>query len=149
MANGASQPDELIEQLVPDPAQPPRVVGLDGYLGSSALEGHVRLYRDLSVSYWLDIPEVSVYFTRTVAVEGKFHRISVVWVDRDARVQPQITGTDDPELLDFLRGEFTAGSLLEAELPAGYESETGLWCNDLRGTVRHDNRPRPYWTDCR
>jgi hypothetical protein len=138
-------PDALIEQLVPDPSNPPSVVGLDGYLGRSAKEGHIRLYRDLSVSYWLEIPREAIYYTDTVDVEGKFRRLSVVWVDRNARVQPHVTSTDDRVIVEFLRGEFTAGGLVEVDLPEGYESETGLWCNNLRGTIRHVRRP---WTKC-
>jgi hypothetical protein len=137
--------DKLIEELVPEPGSPPLVVGLDGYVGSSDLDGHFRLYRDLSVSYWLEIPEDKVYFARTADVAGKFQPLSVVWVERDATVQPKITSTDDPVLLEFLSGHFTAGNLVEVDLPEGYESETGLWCNNLRGTVRHLRRP---WTRC-
>jgi hypothetical protein len=146
MPEDGLRPDELIEQLVPEPASPPSVVGLDGYVGRSDLDGHFRLYRDLSVSYWLEIPEDKVYFARTVDVAGKFQRLSVVWLERDAVVQPRITSTDDPVLLEFLDGEFTAGNLVEVEMPEGYESDTGLWCNNLRGTVRH--LPRPM-TKCR
>jgi hypothetical protein len=145
MPEDGVQLDELIEELVTDPSNPPSVVGLDGYLGRSDMEGHIRLYRDLSVSYWLDIPEDAVYHAKTVDVEGKFHPLSVVWVFRDAVVRPQIRSTDDRAIIDFLNGEFTAGNLVEVDLPEGYESVTGLWCNDLRGTVRHLRRP---WTQC-
>ena len=141
MPEDGLHPDELIEQLVPDPANMPSVVGLDGYVGRSDVAGQFRLYRDLSVSYWLEIPEGAVRFARTVDVAGKFQRLSVVWVDRDAPVQPKITNTDDGVLLDFLSGDFTAGNLVEVDLPEGYESETGLWCNNLRGTIRHLRRP--------
>lgn len=141
MPEDGLQPDELIEQLVPDPGEPPMVVGLDGYVGRSDREGFVRLYRDLSVSYWLEIPENAVYFARTVDVAGKFQRMSVVWIHRDAIVHPRITNTDDGVLLEFLDGEFVAGNLAEVEMPEGYESETGLWCNNLHGTIRHVRRP--------
>jgi hypothetical protein len=146
MPDDGLQPDELIEQLVPDPFNPPRMVGLDGFIGRSRRDDEIRLYRDLSASYWLDIPRHAVRFARTVEVQGKFHRMSVVWVDSDAPVRPEITSTDDPVLLEFLRGDFTAGGLVEVELPEGYESETGLWCNNLRGTIRHLRRP---WTRCK
>ena len=134
-------PDELIEQLVPDPANLPNVVGLDGYVGRSDRPGHIRLYRTLSVDYWLEIPEEAVYFARTVDVAGKFQRLSVVWIHRDAEVQARITGTDDQELLEFLSGSFAAGNLAEVELPGDYQSETGLWCHNLQGTIRHVRRP--------
>ena len=78
MPEDGVQLDELIEELVTDPSNPPSVVGLDGYLGRSDLDGHVRLYRDLSVSYWLDIPEDAVYHAKTVDVEGKFARGSAL-----------------------------------------------------------------------
>jgi hypothetical protein len=148
MPNDALQPDELIEELVPDPAQPPNVVGLDGYIGRSSLPEHTRLYRDLSASYWLDIPTGSISHARTVDVEGKFHPISVVWVERDAVVRPGATGTDDQVLVDFLSGEFTAGRLTEVELPDDYKSETGLWCNDLKGTIRHIKYPKYKYCQC-
>lgn len=141
MPEDGLHPDELIEQLVPDPANTPSVVGLDGYVGRSDRVGHFRLYRTLSLDYWLEIREDAVYFARTVDVAGKFQRMSVVWIYSDAQVQPRITGTDDQALLDFLNGTFAAGNLTEVELPGDYTSETGLWCNNLQGTIRHVKRP--------
>jgi hypothetical protein len=141
-------PYELIEQLAPDPARVPSLVGFDGYIGSSSQEGHVRLYYDLSLSYWLDIPEDGVHHTETRTVAGRFHPITVVWVASEADVRPQLLDNQDEELRSFLEGPFTAGGLLEAELPGEYQSDTGVWCNHLKGTIRHDRRT-PYWSRCR
>jgi hypothetical protein len=141
------QPDELIEALVSETGEPPRIVGLDGFVGRSTLDGHVRLYRDASVSYWIDIEEEAIVHALRVDVEGKFHPMSVVWVKSDATVKPGTTA-DDPELVEFLSGgPFTAGGLTDVEVPERYEpEETGLWPNNLRGTIRHLSRP---WTACK
>jgi hypothetical protein len=145
----ALDPYELIDELVRDPANPPSLVALDGYLGRSDDEAYIRFYRDLSLSYWLEIPKDAVRLSKTVDVAGKFYRLTVVWIDRDAPVRARLLNPEDPVIRDFLEGsDFPAGRLHEVDLPDDYTSETGLWCNNLQGTVRHDRRPG-HWTRCR
>jgi hypothetical protein len=121
------EPDPLVDELLPDPAAPQNIVALDGYLGRSAEEGHWRLYRDLSLTFWLEIPEEAIHRTETVMVPGDLHPLTVVWVGRDFELHTGTSARED-ERWDFLRGSFTADALLAAETqPWAIASGSKIW----------------------
>ena len=96
------------------------VVALDGYLGTST-DGGWRLYRDLSLSYWLEINEEDIRDAETVPLEGVPLRLTVLWIERGATLTAK-TSPPDTDLSDFLRNPFTPEDLVMVE------SETwGAW----------------------
>jgi hypothetical protein len=105
------EPDPLVEQLRPDPSEPTNIIALDGYLGRSDTDDNWRLYRDLSLTLWLEIPESAIHHTETVTVPGGLHPLTVVWVDRDQDLTATTIGRED-DRSDFLKGTFTADALL-------------------------------------
>ena len=85
------QPDPLVAQLRPDPADFQDLVALDGYLGDPT--GDIqRLYHDLSLSFWVEIDQDDLVHKETVSVPGA-PDASVVWVKRGA----QLTMVESPE----------------------------------------------------
>ena len=106
--------DPLVEELRPDPAAPDNIVALDGYIGRSAAEGHWRLYRDLSLTFWLEIPEEAIHHTEKIDMDGLAHPLTVVWVGREHELHSGTAARQDRRS-DFLRGAFTADALLEQE----------------------------------
>lgn len=52
--------DDIIEQLVPDPACPRPVRMLLGYLGRSTREKHVRVYASLTLTEYVEVPVESI-----------------------------------------------------------------------------------------
>ena len=88
-------------------------VALDGYLGAST-SGGWRLYRDLSLSYWLEIDEEDIRDGETVAVDGTPIPLTVLSVDRGATLTAQ-TSPPDTDLSDFLRNPFTPEDLVMVE----------------------------------
>jgi hypothetical protein len=101
----------FIRQLVPDPKRPPKTLLLAGFLGESSEEGHTRLYFDLELTSYVEIPDDAILLKRPMPagqspIDGAF-----VWVRRDA---------------DLLRG-----ATGRARQVAGY----------LEGQVRRDNVP--------
>jgi hypothetical protein len=60
-------------------------VALIGFLGSSPLEGYVRLYESLALTHWLEIPRTDLVDRSSAAGDpdptvGE----SIIWVNRDA-----------------------------------------------------------------
>jgi hypothetical protein len=72
---------------VPNPAQPPDLTAINGYIGPSDDPTAVRVYRTAQMNTWLDIPAAQIVLRRKIkrdstAPWGK----DVVWVtSRDAR----------------------------------------------------------------
>jgi hypothetical protein len=126
------EPDPLVEALRPDPAQPDHFVALDGYLGSSTEDGHWRLYRDLSLTFWLEIPEDAIYHVESITVANLLRPLSVVWVRRDIEIRSG-TGARVDQRSQFLRGTFTVDLLLEQDtqtwvyalMTLGHRADTG------------------------
>jgi hypothetical protein len=89
------------------------VVALDGYLGAGT-NGRWRLYRDLSLSYWVEINEEDIRDAETVAVDGTPIPLTVLSVDHGATLTAE-TSPPDTDLSDFLRNPFTPEDLVEVE----------------------------------
>ena len=88
-------------------------VALDGYLGAGT-NGGWRLYRDLSLSYWLEINEEDIRDAETVAVDGTPLRLTVLWVECGATLIARTSPPNDG-LSDFLRNPFTPEDLVAVE----------------------------------
>jgi hypothetical protein len=89
------------------------LVVLDGYLGAGT-NGGWRLYRDLSLSYWLEINEEDIRDAETVAVDGTPIPLTVLSVERGATLTAK-TSPPDTDLSDFLRNPFTPEDLVTVE----------------------------------
>jgi hypothetical protein len=105
------------------------LVALDGYLGAGT-NGGWRLYRDLSLSYWLEINEEDIRDAETVAVDGTPIPVTVLSVERGAPLTAK-TSPPDTDLSDFLRNPFTPEDLVMVE------SET--WGVPLNISLFHRN----------
>jgi hypothetical protein len=111
------QPDPLVQQLRPDPADFQDLVALDGYLGSSTEDGKQRLYHDVSLSFWVDIDQDDLVHKETVSVRGA-PDASVVWVKRGALLTAGESPTEDRSRP--LRDQITPEDLLT-------EGDPPLW----------------------
>jgi hypothetical protein len=131
MADRNVRDDNWVDQLVPDPANPPRLQVLTGYRGRSAQENHTRLYMDLELSGWVDIPNDAILLTREESSEQGW-TLTFVWTGLDARIQtgPQAAQGAGAE---WLQGQ-VAQDFGEAALP-------GLPPGPLRTPVIPCNTP--------
>src|SRR5688500_1117864 len=94
----ASTPDQqhlLVEKLVHDVAEPPRLALLAGFAGESSLPGYRRLYLDDELRMWIELPGKAVRYSdflppSTAAPWG----VSVLWVEfpEDAEKYPLLLG---------------------------------------------------------
>jgi hypothetical protein len=111
------EPDPLVQQLRPDPAQFQDLVALDGYLGELTEDGKQPLYKDASLAFWVEIDPDDLVHKETVTVRGAPDH-SVVWVKRGA----MLTAKASPEESDsrLPRDEITPEDLLT-------EGDPPLW----------------------
>jgi hypothetical protein len=89
------------------------LVGLDGYLGASTNRGW-RLYRDLSLTYWLEIDEEDIRDAETVTLDATPLPVTVLWLERGSTLTAK-TSPPDAGLSDFLRNPFTPEDLVTVE----------------------------------
>ncbi|HEX4496932.1 MAG TPA: hypothetical protein VIE43_14775 [Thermoanaerobaculia bacterium] len=82
----------LISKVVPDPAAPPLVWLMSGYLGDSSRAECARLYLSPDFSLWLDIPEEAIVHTEPLPSDANFLGAVLAWVRRDARLLPGYAG---------------------------------------------------------
>ncbi|HYE14606.1 MAG TPA: hypothetical protein VD968_09220, partial [Pyrinomonadaceae bacterium] len=61
--------DDFVARIVRDPNDPPDLLLLSGYLGSSSEEGHVRLYLNEELSRYVEIPEGAIRHTQEIPPE--------------------------------------------------------------------------------
>jgi hypothetical protein len=94
------KPDDIIERLVPDPANP-RVTKLVGlYLGNSSRTEYWRLYLSASLDHYFEFRKDDTLDSTRLSTDE-----IVVWLKPDAKVEETRT-TVVPEA--FLRGDIAA-----------------------------------------
>jgi hypothetical protein len=105
--------DPLVEKVLPDPSRAHAgVTRLEGYVGNSLWEGHVRLYLSRTLDDYLEILESDVLHRQ--APEGG-DEPSVLTVKRDAQVTHVKTQHVEAQ---FLSGELTGdGGVLRQTIP--------------------------------
>jgi hypothetical protein len=96
----------VIDNLVGDPANPPAVRMVSGYLGASTREGDYRLYASLDMSEYLEIPKEALYRYLELPTEFPVEGLPIakVWL----KVGKEVTSVTNESVLvqqQFLRGE--------------------------------------------
>ena len=86
----------FVDQIVKDPNNPPDALLLQGYLGASSEEDHIRLYLDPQLSDYVEIPQDAVLHTVDLPPEQSPLGGSYVWINRDADVTHGKAGGDRP-----------------------------------------------------
>lgn len=116
--------DKWVDKLVPDPANPPHLQVLAGYRGRSAQENHTRLYTDLELSGWADVPDDAILLTREEPGEHGLP-LTLVWTGLDAKIQsgPQATQGTGAE---WFQGQ-VAQDFGEAALPGPIPPRTPIF----------------------
>jgi hypothetical protein len=99
---------DWIRKVVRDPKEPADALALTGYLAESAKEDHHRLYLDVNLSSYVDIPAEDVVHGQRVQ-EGSTLAEVIVWVRREARLSygptaAQAGGFFDGSIIDQFGG---------------------------------------------
>lgn len=72
----------FVARLVKDPANPPATMMVSGFPGESSEPEHTRLYLDLELTSWVDIPEDAVLHREEQGDEP--YGSTTLWVNREA-----------------------------------------------------------------
>src|SRR2546421_1796240 len=115
---GKPQEDDFISKIVKDPAQPPDVLLLTGYLGASSEPGYTRLYFDPQFSNYVEIPDAAILHTQKIPAEQSPLGESYVWIDKNAEIihgkvgpnRPKAKFLEGPIFQDFMRGAQFGGA---------------------------------------
>jgi hypothetical protein len=90
--------DDFVSKVIKDPENPVRAIFLAGFLGASSKKNHVRLYTDISLREYYEIPEDDILHTIKTATRESPLGGTFVWVTEDACITPshRIGMFDDP-----------------------------------------------------
>jgi hypothetical protein len=110
--------DEVIARLVPDPADPPHVIRLAGYLGKSARRGFWRLYLTLELSDYVEVAEDDIVHSQALASQEHPLGGTAVWIRSDATLQHVRTESRQAQA-EFLQGDITGAFLANAKGSVG------------------------------
>ncbi|HVR41697.1 MAG TPA: hypothetical protein VMU84_21550 [Thermoanaerobaculia bacterium] len=93
---------DFVSKIVSDAKNPPEVRVLEGWLGASGSDGYTRLYTNIELNAWIDIPSDAVLHTEEVPDSLPAGAV-LVWVKADAVLKPG--GSAFSKALPFLQGE--------------------------------------------
>jgi hypothetical protein len=82
---------DWIARVVRDPSQPANATTLTGYLGDSAKDGHARLYFDVDLSSYVDIPADDLLHAQRLPQDQSPLGEVIVWIRRTAKL---VQGTE-------------------------------------------------------
>lgn len=106
MANANIVFDEFVKSVRPDPKSTDQIVYMNGFVGESPIEGHIRVYSDISLNNFTDIPRNAVAHVAANPRDGNIIGGSSLWIRRS-------------ELAD--KGAAApAGSFLEGDIYSNY-----------------------------
>ena len=108
-ANGGTKDlkqDELIARLVPDPAAPPDVIAMVGFLGKSSRPKSWRLYQSLDLKDYVEVAEDDIVQSQSLKSELQPLGGTVIWIKSGARLQHSRSESGVAEA-EFMQGEIT------------------------------------------
>lgn len=101
--------DEFVKNIRPDPKSNDPLVMLQGYIGKSDLDGHVRVYSDPALSDFIDLPERDICYADPVKPEEDPLGGSRLWVRKTT-----VFTAGDPNLANRIKSSFLEGDLVNA-----------------------------------
>lgn len=130
----------LVEALASDPHQPPRrATRLFGYPGPAADPKSTRLWLDLDLTTFVDVPDDAILYSRTLDDDEG----TILWVE------PTATLTHSSPQPQEVQAEFLAGSIAEGNLaaapaaaPEHLPASEFFWCHITR-TCKPTEGPCP------
>jgi hypothetical protein len=135
----AENVSEFVARLVEDPAKPPDLTLLNGYLGSSGDDNVVRIYRSVELNAWFDIPIEQIRFRMTLEPYATCPLGEhLVWMLReqadDLELHTSVVGasqpTPHPQLAGQPRPGTASGTVVNINLGGGGAVSTGPESDD-------------------
>ena len=104
MSDFKKRRDAFVGKVVADPNNPPNTLMLSGYLGDSSEADHTRLYFDVQLRAYIDIPDKAILHSEEIKGDLGGHH---VWVDQDAEYVYGRTTKERP------RAKFFEGQIMQ------------------------------------
>ncbi|MBC7776572.1 MAG: hypothetical protein H7246_14150 [Phycisphaerae bacterium] len=101
--------DAFIRSVRPDPKSNDELVMLQGYIGDSDLDGHLRVYSDPALSDFIELPERDVLYCDPVNTDEDPLGGSRLWVKKTT-----VFTTGDPRHANRVKSSFLEGDILRA-----------------------------------
>ena len=105
---------KFVDAVIKDPANPPNVKLLVGYIGKSSTDGYIRIYFNAELSEHIDVPESAVLHIQDVPddhLDAKY-----VWINKDVEVTVRDAGRAE------LKSRFMSGPLAESASDTAVET---------------------------
>ena len=77
-------PHRIVEALVHDPAEPPTLVTLKGFVGESSEEDCFRLYLDEELSRWFEVPKPKIVHFEDLPSGPEGLGMTILWLNHEA-----------------------------------------------------------------
>ena len=101
--------DAFVENARPDPKSTEALVLLQGYIGKSDLEGHIRVYSDPELSDFIELPEQEVCYAAPVSPEEDPLGGSRLWVRKTT-----VFTSGNPNQANRVKSSFLEGDIVQA-----------------------------------
>jgi len=99
--------DKLIQKLVSDPANPPDVTVIKGFLGESHRPGYWRLYLSPDLKSYVEIAESDILHSQEVSENQSALGGTLLWVKKGASLEHTRTVSKQVQA-EFLSGDVAA-----------------------------------------
>ncbi|MFN0175147.1 MAG: hypothetical protein ACKVU0_10900 [Saprospiraceae bacterium] len=101
--------DAFIKSVRPDPKSNEALVMLQGYIGDSDLEGHLRVYSDPALADFIELPERDICYAEPVSTDEDPLGGSRLWVKKTT-----VFTTGDPRHANRVKSTFLEGDIVRA-----------------------------------
>jgi hypothetical protein len=107
----------FIGSLVENPAEPPAVRQLAGFLGDSPEPEHTRLYLDAQLSDWIDVPDADFVHWVLPPADREATDAALVWLREGATIRRRASANGATSLERYVTGSHYSGYLTDAAAP--------------------------------
>ncbi|MBC7776571.1 MAG: hypothetical protein H7246_14145 [Phycisphaerae bacterium] len=101
--------DAFVENARPDPKSTEKLVLLQGYIGKSDLNGHIRVYSDPELSDFIELPEKDICYADPISTEEDPLGGSRLWVRKTT-----VFTAGNPNQANRVKSSFLEGDIMRA-----------------------------------
>jgi hypothetical protein len=127
VGTGIPKYNQIVVDMVKDPASPPDHIVLQGYPGEDTKHGFLRMYLVLDFSCWVEVAEEDVVYHET---PGQPQYPTVIWIKRTAKIDYYEHSSLRELPAQYLEGQIARASTQRPpEFVFGSASVTPYWCS--------------------
>jgi hypothetical protein len=111
--------DDFIQRVVRDPSDPPDTLFLAGFVGRAAEPGHTRVYLDVMLAAYVDVPDSAILHAQPVPPSQSPLGGHYVWISRDQELVQRVRSARDEmmQVHQTFMSELDGDSSLSAVAP--------------------------------